>query len=137
MTKIKEESDFSSMGIFKGKIEQRKDKRLSDSLMVSLQVSNETLNTVCQSKDISQGGMRLRLPQELKLGSTLKVWIELTYATAPVLVIGKVAWQKELEEPGHPVEVGIEFKMMDPAVKEKLRKHIQNIKKPNSKMEAA
>lgn len=79
----------------------------------------------------------MRLPQELKLGSILKVWIELGNATAPVLVIGKVTWQKELEEPGYPVEIGIEFTMMDPTVKEKLCEHIRNLKKLNSKKEAA
>lgn len=123
------------MGIFRRKTEQRKEKRLSDSLIVSLQVSNRTLKTVCQSKDISPGGICLRLPQELELGSTLKVWIELANTTPPVLVIGKVTWQKELKEPGYPVEVGIEFTMMDPAVKEKLCKYIQNLKKANSKRE--
>ena len=115
------------MGIFKRKAEQRQERRLNDSLVISLQAANQTLKAICQSCDISQGGMRLRLPQELKPNSTLKIWIDLPHPDGQVLVIGKVAWQKEVDEPGHPIEVGIKFTIMDPTVREKLEMHIRKI----------
>ena len=109
--------------------EQRKDARINDYLDVSLQVANEIFQTICRSKDISEGGMRLRLHQEFKVGTFLKIWIDLQESSSPILVIGRVAWLKEISEEGFSYEIGIEFKMMDHSVRDKLNNHIRNLSK--------
>jgi hypothetical protein len=61
--------------------------------------------------DISLGGMRVLMNEELKVGAVLLGKFNILSRSAPFYVKGEVAWSKPCQEKDHPysVEIGIKF----------------------------
>lgn len=61
-----------------------------------------------KSVDISEGGMRLLLPEEFPKGKVM--YLEINFPFPSVVTRGKVVWTKEVEEKeGRLFQTGIEF----------------------------
>ena len=101
--------------------------RISHSLKISYQIANDTLHVNCQTKDISEKGIRLNLYQKIEIGTTLKIGIYFQGSVEPVWVIGKVVWLKATPNREYPFEAGIEFTFLDNSSRIKFKNHIQNI----------
>ena len=107
--------------------ERRRFSRMSDSLRINYQIAGKVLCSSCRSKDISEGGVRFGLYQELEIGTTLKLGICLQDLAEPTLLIGTIAWSKETSVKEYPCEAGVEFDIFDPTLRSKIQNHIQAI----------
>ena len=112
---------------WKGKERRRRHERISILLRINYEVANEIPRYNCYSKDISEGGVRFGLYQNLEIATPLKLQIYLRDPLEPVLTFGKVAWMKETPGKEYPFEVGIKFdEFCVPAIS-KIKDHIQSI----------
>ncbi len=105
----------------------RRYERINHSLKISYQIANDTLHVDCQTKDISEKGIRLNLYQKIEIGTTLKLGIYFQGSEEPVWVIGKVVWLKATPKREYPFEAGIEFTFLDASSRFKHQNHIKNI----------
>lgn len=104
--------------------ERRKNKRIKNSLDLSVQVSNERNQIISRSRDISEGGMRICFYHHPALGTFLKIWIGFPVCGEPLLVAGKVIWVQETKGSDFPIEAGIEFKTMGSQARDKINDYI-------------
>lgn len=111
----------------KGGERRRRHERISILLRINYEVSNQIPRYNCYSKDISEGGVRFGLYQNLEVATPLKLQIFLRDPLEPVLAFGRVAWMKETPGKEYPFEVGIKFdEFCTPAIS-KIKDHIQSI----------
>ena len=106
---------------------RRRHERISILLRINYEAPNDIPRYNCFSKDISEGGVRFGLYQNLAVATPLKLQIYLRDPLEPVLAFGKVAWMRETSGSEYPFEVGIKFdEMCVPAIA-KIKDHIQGI----------
>jgi hypothetical protein len=108
-------------------IERRRYPRITSSLRVNYEDANHILHSDCRTGDISEGGIRLNLYQKLERGATLKLYIHFEGMAEPMLVLGKVAWTRETPGMEYPRDAGIEFDLIDPALRVKIGDHVQGL----------
>jgi len=94
--------------------ERRKYVRINKILVVSYQVVKTLMRPGAMSRDISKGGIRLVLSQNLKCGDVLDIEIFIIEGEPPMKALGVVVWTKVRESRQDPFEVGIEFTKIDP-----------------------
>lgn len=82
-----------------------------------------------RSRNISEGGIRLFIFEELRSGVILKLWIELEDLTKPIIAIGKIVWSGKKAEKEAAFEVGIKFIKIEPADCDRLRDYILKLSK--------
>jgi len=100
-------------------IDRRKFIRVNRRLTVSYQVVKSLMRPAAMSRDISKGGIRLILSQNLKCAAVLDMEIFILDGDPPVKAHGVVVWAKIRDDRENPFEVGIEFTKIDP--QERLR----------------
>ena len=68
------------------------------------------------SRDVSGGGVRLKLAHSLKKGTRLKTFIYFPYDKKPIATFSKVVWcRKGAADKGHPIfEVGVQHVKIAP-----------------------
>ena len=88
--------------------------RVSKSLVVAYQPTKKILRAAGKSKDLSKGGIRLSVFQNLEDGLELQLWIHYVDFGEPMKASGEVVWSKKREDPELPFEVGIKFLDIDP-----------------------
>jgi uncharacterized protein (TIGR02266 family) len=96
--------------------ERRKHPRLRFEVPVDIKSGHYLY--VARTDDISEGGVFLRTPAAIRLGST--VHLHLRVGDATVSVIGKVCWSKPTED-GKQEGVGVQFYDMSPYARTVLR----------------
>lgn len=104
--------------------ERRKYIRIDKALSLSYEILESFLRPSCRSKDISEGGIRLRIFQRLAPGTALKLWIYLRDFEQPILAVGEVAWLQKQNDKEYPFEVGIRFIEINSSDRDKLSKYI-------------
>jgi len=90
--------------------ENRKSSRLTTSKETFLAKDNGQ-KTGVKLIDISLGGMRVLMNEDLKIGSILLGEFNILPHTGPFYIKGEVTWSKPCQEKDHPyrVEIGIKF----------------------------
>ncbi|MFH1458012.1 MAG: PilZ domain-containing protein [Candidatus Omnitrophota bacterium] len=104
--------------------ERRKYPRVADCLNIDYKLANDIPHSYCVTRDISEGGVRLNLYQRMKIGTVLKLGIDLKDFTEPAWVIGKVVWAKETPGREYPYEAGIEFSFLANSFRSRIQNHI-------------
>jgi c-di-GMP-binding flagellar brake protein YcgR len=102
--------------------ERRKTQRLGIPLQMQYHFSSKkkTLIEEVFTKDISGGGVGLRLEQPLKVGTKLKTAIYFPNDPRPISAISKVVWSKKALRKGRPsFDVGIKHLKIVPKDKER------------------
>jgi hypothetical protein len=107
--------------------ERRQYPRVDDSLRIHYQAADEILTSEGVSKDISEGGVRLHLYQNLSSGTNLKLGICLKDNPEPAWAIGKVVWSRETRRKPYPFEAGIKFDFSDSVFRSRIRNHVENL----------
>lgn len=115
--------------------ERRKYIRISDSLIISYRALNAFLRSGSRTKDISQTGICLPIPQRLEPGALLELEIHLREFEKTIVVTGKVVWIKERKNAQFPFEAGIEFIKIDPSDRDKIFSYINEKLKNNTSTE--
>lgn len=64
-----------------------------------------------QSVDLSAEGIRLSLPNQLKVGDRLELRLELPKAPNPVHILGEIVWVTESKEGGY--DTGVRFQQFE------------------------
>ncbi len=108
-------------------MENRRYFRIRDSLKIDYRIATDDLHANCRSADISEGGIRFNCYQKLKSGDTLKLEIYLKDYAEPLFAIGGVVWTKETPRKEYPFEAGIEFSVISPSFRSKIKSHIQRL----------
>lgn len=100
------------------------EKRIFERIEAPMKIKYEVIDQPPKSKnatseDISGGGIRLSLGEELKVEAKLKLEIELPEEKNKVITVyGRVAWVKKIEikgtKTGTYYETGIQFTKSDP-----------------------
>jgi hypothetical protein len=107
--------------------ERRRHPRIRVFLKIDYQITDEIPRLNCEARDISEGGIRFGLFQQIASGTPLKLKIYLDNAAEPVDILGKVTWAKETPGKDFPYEVGIVFEPHLSSPIDKIKKFIQNI----------
>ena len=107
--------------------ERRRYPRINDILRISYQIANDDLHYNCSSKDISEGGIRLNLYENIKTGTSMKLGIYLEDVAQPTWTIGRIVWTKDTHGREYPYEAGIEFSILAPDFRANIHNHIQSI----------
>lgn len=106
--------------------EKMPEKRKYFRVMLSLQISYTVVGgpeeqKELHTKDISGGGMRLLLEEELPVGTLLKVTFELLMGQEKIELDAKVIWLNHIPDDAiYPYEAGIEFINVDVATRIKI-----------------
>ncbi len=80
-----------------GRRERRRFKRLKTVLPIQYEISNNSRPTQeAVTRDISQGGVGVIIYEKLKEGTPLRIWIDLANKKEKLLVLGDIAWLKEI-----------------------------------------
>ena len=89
--------------------ERRRFPRIPETVTVKYRVSGELASTWCEvaTQNVSAGGVRFRVPEQLGPGATVTLQIKLPGMAQPLDVKGQVAWS-QLQASG-VTEVGVEF----------------------------
>ena len=80
-----------------GKREKRIYPRYETSLRIKYKISSEK-ESISWIKDISRGGIRLFLNNPFKIGTSLKIEINLPYDIKPIFAQGSIVWMKEKDD---------------------------------------
>ena len=89
--------------------ERRRFPRIPETVTVKYRVSGELASTWCEvaTQNVSAGGVRFRVPEQLGPGTTVALQIKLPGLAQPLHVKSQVAWS-QLQASG-VTEVGVEF----------------------------
>lgn len=107
--------------------ERRRHPRVRVFLKIDYQITDEIPRLNCAARDISEGGIRFGLFQNIAPGTPLKLKIYLEDTAEPVNILGTVTWAKETPGKDFPYEVGITFEPQFLAPISKIKNFIQNI----------
>ncbi|OGX18967.1 MAG: hypothetical protein A3K83_04795 [Omnitrophica WOR_2 bacterium RBG_13_44_8b] len=107
--------------------ERRRYPRVNDILRISYQIGNDDLRYNCSSRDISEGGIRLNLYENIKTGTAIKLGIHLEDVAQPCWTIARIVWIKGTPGRDYPFEAGIEFSVLAPDFRASIHNHIQSI----------
>lgn len=105
---------------------QRQYLRVGKSLQISYRVSKQLLGSASRSTDISPGGIRMPIHQQLQPGTILELQISSPEIEKPIIAIGEIVWLKPKRESGYPFETGIKFIKITPIHKEILARICQS-----------
>lgn len=113
--------------------ERRQFIRINKSLIVRYQVLKDFLQaSSSESKDISEGGIRLPVAKRFIPGIILKLWIRLEEISEPIIAVGEVLWLKDISGSGLPYEVGIKFIKIDSGDRSRLYNYVSKLSEENS-----
>ena len=95
--------------------------------LVSPRVGSAESGTVamCNTLDISRGGLRVSLDQELTVGAILQIGVQLADADDTLYLAGEVRWCRPMQESQQGWSAG--FKLMN-AVDSNLEKLYENLR---------
>ena len=109
------------------KRDKRRFPRVSDILRINYQLGDDNLHFNCSSRDISEGGIRLNLFENIKIGTSIKLGIYLEDAAPPRWTIARVVWTKVSPGRDYPYEAGVEFSGPDSIFRTSIRDHIESL----------
>ena len=72
--------------------ERRRYVRINESIRISYRIVQGSLKTDSQCIDISEGGIRLPVFQEMEVGTILELRVHISEFSHPLFLIGKVVW---------------------------------------------
>ncbi len=112
--------------------ERRKYIRLDTRLKITYTILQSSKSAIKKSetKDISGGGIRIFLAEQLPLNTVLQLHIQLPEDPAPVTCKGKIAWIEEFsilqgdKKEGDVVEAGVEFTDIASQDRDRVIKHV-------------
>lgn len=93
--------------------ERRRSARVATSFPVTCKVDGVELQAFC--RDLSVGGMRLRMAKGLRKGTRIELWFTLSDDPEPLQVEGTILYQKPAEDMDGQTDLGIKFSSLDPA----------------------
>lgn len=70
----------------------RRQERVFVQLSATLSDEHNRRTSRCASVDLSRGGLRLMVPEELRLGALLELWIRLASERCNYYLVGNVRW---------------------------------------------
>ena len=105
--------------------ERRQHIRISDSLKVVYQVLKSFRSVTSNTRDISEGGIRLPILQRLQPGMVIELELHLPDLRKPIRAIGEIVWLKEIEDLKFPFVVGVKFINIDTVSLGKIRDYIK------------
>ncbi len=99
--------------------EKRKFKRFDAYMSVRYQLpgSQDPLQGIALSKDLSREGLKINSPVRLPEGSTLDLELDIPDDPKPVRTSGKIVWSQSSQGQDQGFDLGIRFVMMDPVDK--------------------
>ena len=103
--------------------ERRKYIRVQAPITVTYNLSGKEIATQkTVSKDFSEGGIRIPVYEELKVGTPLKLHIEIPFDTIPVFAEGQVVWIKAsgTKEGREIYDAGVKFTQIQVSDKKKM-----------------
>ena len=111
--------------------EKRRYIRLDTRLKITYTiVQQERSSRVTETEDISGGGIRIFLMEQLPVGTLIRLTIHLPQDPTPVSCTGKVVWNEEFyisppeQKEGKVVEAGVEFTEIDPKDRDRIIKYV-------------
>ena len=104
--------------------EQREHIRISESLMISHRLLEETYRTGFRSKDISEGGICFPSFRKFERGTNLELEIHISGFEKPIVVTGQVEWIHKTDDIKYPFSVGIKFIRINLLDRRKLHNYI-------------
>ncbi len=105
--------------------DRRQHKRVEGSFEVFVNIEPESPeNFYCISKDISEGGMRIRTPKPLKNGNHIILSFDLPNYAWKITTQGVVAWASGTPKEDGSYESGVRFLFMNDLEKEAVCNYI-------------
>ena len=110
-------------------VEKRESPRLVFEGRALIRTQQRATFVPCESRNVSLGGMCLRLEEEIALQSEVEVQIVTSDGPQPIQCHGRVNWTTARldvrAQPPIPYDVGIEFVGLSPQLREALRRAIE------------
>ena len=113
--------------------EKRKSPRIKDNLIVVCKIpEGGALETIEQSEDISDNGIRITIPKSVAPGDVISFEINLFEDSIPIPVKGKIIWKNKAlsmdklkpENAGHDV-AGLQFSSIAPLQQARIKDYFK------------
>lgn len=89
---------------------------------------------VASVKDISGGGIRLKVDEKIPLSSVIQVYINFPHISEPIPSLAKVVWIRKIHR-SNRYEVGLQFLEMENILRQAVIKQVENVTKITNKIE--
>ena len=113
--------------------EKRESPRLPFDGQTLIRTGDHTTFTPCEPRNVSIGGMCLRLDEEIELQSEVEVQIVTSDGPQPIQCHGRVNWTTARldvrAQPPIPYDVGIEFTGLSPQLRAELKRIIDAMRR--------
>ena len=83
---------------------------------------------IASIRDISAGGVRLRVDQEIPKGSMLSLRINFPKLPLPISCLAKVAWAKKLGRTNR-FEIGLEFVEIEDLLRQEINQRVDYVRR--------
>lgn len=118
--------------------ERRQNVRLETAVNVEYDVLKSPIEGICQTKNVSTGGLKLPIDAELEEGTLLEVKLHLTHEELPIYATGEVVWIREANKSWEgKYDIGIRFAKIDDLDKNRILALIYNSWVNNEKAAAS
>ena len=108
--------------------ERRRFKRFDAYMSVKYKVAEtgEAIKGISLSKDLSRDGIKMNSNQEVRVGTTVDMEIDIPDDPKPVHTSGKVVWSHVSEGRNQGYDQGVRFMLMDPVDKFRILDYAYN-----------
>ena len=108
--------------------ERRKFKRFDAYMSVKYKTAetSEEIKGISLSKDLSRDGIKMNSNQEVKVGTTVDMEIDIPDDPKPVHTSGKIVWSHPSQGRNQGYDQGVRFMMMDPVDKFRILDYAYN-----------
>lgn len=105
---------------------RKRERRIYPRYKTSLRIKYKTPSEegISWVKDISRGGVRVFLNDPFRVGTSLKIEVNLPHDSSPILVQGSVVWKQEVQE-----DAGISFDEAEQKDINRIIRYIDNKKR--------